>query len=228
MSDRATSDRATSAPATAEPAGAPHPVDVPTRVPLPRPRWLGRALVEAAIIACSVLLGFAVNEWGQSRERDRRADQALAAIALELDSNRVLVRRARLRQRAKADTLARYAATGEALPGRVYLYGMFDPARVQSTAWEAAREGDVLRELPYALVLRLGRLYERQTQYRTLSDQLVAGMYEQMRREGVQDAFGRNPAAWELLNRDFADRAGTLEELYAATVADLRDRRRAR
>jgi hypothetical protein len=99
---------------------------------------------------------------------------------------------------------------------------MFDPARVQSTAWEAARQGDALRELPYALVVRLGRLYEAQLQYRALSDRLIADMYTDVRRDGITRHFGSNPAAWEMLNRDFADRAGTLEETYARTATEVR------
>lgn len=192
----------------------------------PRAPWLGRAVAEALLIAFSVMLGFAVSEWGQARDRRARADQALVGVALELDSNRVLVRRARLHQRAKADTLAAYAARAEPLPGRVYLYGMFNPARVQSTAWEAARTSDVLRELHYPLVLQLGRLYEQQSQYRELSDALVADVYDELRRNGVRRTMGSNAAAWEMLNRDFADRAGDLETLYGRALAAIADARR--
>jgi hypothetical protein len=181
---------------------------------------------ESALIVLSVLLGFAATEWRDRRETRARADQALAAVAVELDSNRALARRARLHQRAKADTIAAHRRRGEPLPPRVYFYGMFDPARVQSTAWEAARQGELVRALPYPLVLRLGRVYEYQAQYRALSDALIASFYEDMVRRSVAGAFAGNAESLEVLNRDFADRAGTLEAMYDGALAAVRAARR--
>lgn len=196
----------------------------PTRPP--RPAWIGRALFEAALIGLSVALGFAVTEWRDRQAARQRARQALDAIVLELERNRDLAHAARLRQRAKADTLDRYVKSEAPMPPAFYMYGMWDPARVTSTAWEAARGGDALRELPYPLVMALGDLYERQRQYRELSDDLTHDMYTDFRRDGAAAHLGRNPEAWWILNRDFADRAGRLEEAYARTLVAVRDTRR--
>lgn len=183
--------------------------------PAPWRRWLPRALAEGVLIAASVLVGLAANDWHDASERRARAAQALAAIRAEVDSNAALTRRARLHHRAVADTLARYLAAGRQLPERVYFGGMFDPARVLDVAWESARDGGALAQLPYPLVLHLSRVYERQAQYRGLTEALVEGTYADMMMRGALPAFRDNAASWRMLLRDFADREGTLEEQYA-------------
>lgn len=208
---------------------APPAAPVGTEATLPRDtdaagwrRWLPRALFEAGLIVLSVLLAFAVDEWRQTRARRERASHALAAIRAELDSNRVLVQRARVHHRAVADTVARYVAAGAPVPQRVYFGGMFNPAYVLGVAWQSARDGGTLGELPYPLVLRLSRVYERQAQYRVLTEALLHGIYGDLMARGVTASFRDNAPSWSILLRDFADREGTLEEHYDSVLVHVR------
>jgi hypothetical protein len=185
-------------------------------------RWLPRAVVEGALIAFSVVLGLAASAWRDGRAARERAGQALAAITAELDSNRVLVRRARLHHRAIADSIARYQARGEPLPERIYFGAMFNPARVLDDAWQSARDGGALERLPYPVVLRLSEVYARQAQYHELYEAIVQRLYGDMMSRGTLATFRDNAPSWHILLRDFADREGTMEEAYGGTLAEVR------
>jgi hypothetical protein len=216
------------APADAPPAPAALPPSAPPPPPRRVPReWVGRAALESVLIVLSVLLGFAISEWRDRRATRARAVQALAAIEAEIDSNRVLVQNARVHHRAFADTVARYVAAGTPVPERVYLYsGMFNPARVIAVAWESARDGGALAQLPYPLVLRLARVYARQAQYHGLTEAMINGIYGDMMVRGIPAAFRDNASSWNLLLRDFADRDGRLEVQYDSVLVHVRAERR--
>jgi hypothetical protein len=196
------------------------PQDAPRVVPWRR--WLPRALTEGVLIGASVLAGLAANDWHEARERRARAAQALAAITAEVDSNTVLVRRARVHHRAVADTLKRFLDAGVAVPESVYFGGMFDPARVLDVAWQSAREGGTLQQLPYPLVVRLSGVYARQAQYHALYEAIIQGSYRDIMTRGALAAYRDKADSWNLLLRDFADREGTLEEVYADVLPELR------
>ena len=207
-------------PAEAPPAppAAPH-APPPRRVSR---EWVGRAAFESVLIVLSVLLGFAIGEWRDRRAARNRAEQALAAIASELDSNRVILQRARVKHRAMADSLRRYIEAAEPVPQHIYFGGMIKPGYVLAVAWQSARDGGALSQLPYPLVLRLSRVYERQLQYRGLSEAVIQGVYGDMMVRGIPAAFRDNAPSWNILLRDFADREGTLEQKYDSALVRVR------
>jgi hypothetical protein len=179
------------------------------------PPWLGRALVEGALLAASVGLGLAANEWAQARDRRERATVALRAVREELSVNARAARRAAThhdRVRTLLDSLLR---AGLPAPESVYYGGMYQPARFLTSAWESARTTDVLGALPYDLVLALSATYAREREYVELSSGLVRELYaDQMRRGGV--AVYRDAAPqWVLLLGDWTGR-----ERWLAAGAD--------
>ena len=186
-----------------------------------RPR-VSNTLFEGGLIVLSVVLGFAANAWGQRRADRARAAQALAAIRLELQANRVVAAAAETHHRLVHDSLAPYVRAGARPPERIYYYGnMFSPARVLGTAWTSAREGRATDEMPYDLVLHLAQVYSRQDQYRALGDALIASLYADMLRRGGPAVFRDGAANFDLLARDFADRERDLVAEYDSALAHV-------
>lgn len=187
-------------------------------------RWLPRLLAESVLIVLSVLLALAVNEWRDERERAARAEMALASIEAELRENAEAVERARTRHRVKMDTLSAYAASGRLPPPEVYLYGMFSPGALHSTAWESAREAGVTSDIPYDLVLTLSRVYDAQNRYRALAAAMTEDIMRDVRREGMEIVMRDRFRSFIPLQLDFANREASLSEDYEAVLGVLAER----
>lgn len=190
---------------------------------MPRsPEWLPRVLFESALIVFSVLLALALDEWRQDRARAERTSTALAAVRAEIIENRRAVEAAHAFHRAVHDTLSAYAERDELPPYRIYAgRGMFNPARVLSTAWESARESGANNDLPYDLVLTLGRTHAWQARYTGLGDRIVDGIYGDIRQHGFEPVLRDGYRGFISLTEDFANREDTLLESYDSALATL-------
>lgn len=184
--------------------------------------WLARVLAESVLIVLSVLVALGVDEWRDTRARETRAEMALASIAVELQQNLETLERARGNHVAKSDSLSAYATRGALPPPEVYMYGMFSPGLVQSTAWESARETGATSDMPYELVLRLSRVYDRQERYRVLAAAMTEDIMRDVRREGMETVLRDRFASFITLQLDFAGREESLLEAYSSVLADLR------
>ena len=132
-------------------------------------------LLEAFFVVLGIVLALGANEWRQAQVDERNAERALASIREEMVANRTAIFRSAEYHIEISDSLfalARRPGAGPAAlpdPG-LFSRGFINPAPLLSTAWEAAGAVDAIRHMPYADVLILARMYERQTRYTTQSE----------------------------------------------------------
>ena len=188
------------------------------------PRWLPRALFETALIVFSVLLALVLNEWRDNRRQAVRSQVAVEAIVAELRSNRGAAERAMNFHRSIHKMLEGVAAKGELPPLEVVTGGLFNPANVVETAWMSARDTAALGEWPYELVLQVSRVYERQASYGNLARQIVADVYMDLRRRGVEVVLREGYDGFILLTQDFAGREEVLIRQYDTALAAIERR----
>jgi type II secretory pathway pseudopilin PulG len=143
------------------------PLAAVRKMPSPQPRpagfrreWLARAAFEGLLIAASLVGALALNEWKESRDRQARARDALAAMRLELQANRDEVQRV---IRSTGEVIAKIRqATKEK---RRYEDGVLRRAQLVSTAWDSSRTAAITNELPFPTLMALGRAYTLQADY---------------------------------------------------------------
>jgi hypothetical protein len=75
--------------------------------------------------------------------------------------------------------------------------------------------------MPYALVLELARVYDRQAQYRSLTDALLQDLMMQVRREGFEPVLRDRSASFMSLQEDFANRESALIQDYGEALASI-------
>jgi hypothetical protein len=190
-----------------------------------RSHWIGQAPRDVLLIVVGAALAFAGEEWRDTRHRRTQVATALVSIRDELRANAALVTRARDHHSFLADTLGKLVATHR-LPGvEIYSNGMFNPAIVTNTAWQATRETGALGDIPLETVLSVAPAYEAQERYRALADAMSAAIMTDVRRDGMttvlRDRFGQ----FVPLDIDFSHREGILLEQYQKALAGL-DRNR--
>ena len=185
------------------------------------PRWLPRAVFESALIVFSLLLALVLNEWRDDTRQAFRSQVATEAIVAELRSNRAAAERAMQFHRSIHTMLQGVAAQG-ALPRlEVVTGGLFNPANVVETAWVSARESAALEQWPYDLIIQVSRVYERQAAYGNLARQLVADIYMDLRRRGVEVVLRDGYGGFILLTEDFAGREDALMRSYDGALAAI-------
>jgi hypothetical protein len=184
-------------------------------------RSIGQVLRDVLLIVLGAALAFAGEEWRDVRHRHAQIATALLSIRDELQANTALVTKARDRHAFLADTLGKLVAAHR-LPGvEIYSNGMFNPAIVTSTAWQAARETGALGDIPLTTVLTVAPAYEAQERYRALGDAMGTVIMTDVRRDGMttvmRDRFGQ----FVPLEIDFSHREGILLEKYQTAIAGL-------
>lgn len=156
------------------------------RGPTSRPsRWLAsasfRLLLESALIVLSVLIGFALSEWGS-----RQADRAHAAAALEsfrgeIQENLATLERARPEHVRVAERLAGVTDSG-ILRGETG-FDVFaaiwtaeivaDTSALREAAWQTAVSTGALRLLDYQLAALLSETYLEQAGIRATRQRMA-------------------------------------------------------
>lgn len=119
------------------------------------------------LIVLGAILAFAGEEWRDARHNRARVTVAFTSIRDELRANSALVVQAREKHLFLADKLAKLADRHLQPSEQIYSNGMYNPANVTNTAWQAARETGVLSDIPLDLVLSIAPVYEAQLRYRT-------------------------------------------------------------
>ena len=176
---------------------------------------------DVLLVVLGAMLAVGAEEWRDHRATRRRTDIALSSIRAEITTNLERVKRAELHHRSVIDTLRAYQ-TRHAVPNDQLMFsGVFNPAHTLSTAWQTARDTRALGELPYAVALRLGSLYEQQEQYSRIAATLDEAITTRIQAEGIQAGFLDRWANLIFLNQDFMGRAEGLASRYERTLAFL-------
>lgn len=163
---------------------------MPTHASTSLPTWLGRAVVEAALIVFAVVLGFVVNEWREDVADRRAADAAMARVIAEIETNIAQLEAVVGYHEAVVGRIDEYLAEIEAAPEpvggvlfdefpRILPRGVNAPG-LSSFAWEHARQHGRLDVLPYAQVAETARIYDMQaagvdSTWRQIVELLFAG-----------------------------------------------------
>ena len=184
-------------------------------------RWLGQVPRDVVLIVLGAALAFGGEEWRDNRHRRAHVEASLLSIRDEIRANAVLVARARDHHAFLADTLAKLVATHR-LPGvEIYSNGMFSPALVTNTAWQAARETGALGDTPLATVLTVAPAYEAQERYRALAEAMVTSIMTDIRRDGMTTVLRDRFDQFMPLDVDFSHRESILLEHYQKALAGL-------
>ena len=178
-------------------------------------------LSQVALVLLGVLLALAADRWNANRERAQRAGLALAAIHRELLENQSRIERAMLHHRTMRDTLSKLVSASRLPDPQLYNSGMLNPALINSTAWESAKDSGILGELSYDLVLKLSRLYASQERYRSLGQALAEAFYVEIMRSGHESIARDRFANFLVLEQDFANREYLILEQYGEVLALL-------
>ncbi|MFS2318475.1 hypothetical protein RMQ97_11100 [Maricaulis sp. D1M11] len=159
-------------------------------ISIPKPPWLGRALIEAGLIVFAVVLGFIVNEWREDVADRRAAREAMSRVVAEIESNITQLERVATYHEAVAarigDRLAEIDASETPVTGtifgesaRIMPQGINAPG-LSRFAWTHAQQHGRLDVLPYEVVAETARVYDMQANgvestWRQIVDLLFAG-----------------------------------------------------
>jgi hypothetical protein len=124
-----------------------------------------RLAFESALIILSVLLGLALNEWGERRRERNRAAETVANFRREITQNIATLERAIPRHRQMAERLQ--TAAGQSRPGETAFDGFaammpeggLDLVPLRDAAWETAVSTGSLRLLRYDQAAALSETY---------------------------------------------------------------------
>ena len=196
--------------------GEARPSEVVRKMPPPQPapkrrEWMARAAFEGGLIALSLIGALALNEWKEARDRQARARDALAAMRLELRANSDEIQRAIA---GTADVIAKIKqATSDErrYGGRL----VFRPQLV-STAWDSSRAAAITNDLPFPLLMALGRAYTLQADY-----QNDMGSFYNTLLSGTLGDVRANPDLMAGLLGEMNGNAGRLAREYQAALKAL-------
>jgi hypothetical protein len=188
-------------------------------------RWRGEVPRDVLLIVLGAVLAFAGEEWRDARHRRERAEVAIESIRRELTLNRDLVAAAREHHRHMADTLGVLVARHAYPEVAIYSNGMWNPAIVTSTAWEAARETGAFEDIPLATILAIAPAYEAQERYRVLTESLASAIMSDVRRDGMDAVLRERFAQFVPLDVDFANREGRLLAAYDRALSQFVEHR---
>ncbi|WP_203291661.1 hypothetical protein [Maricaulis parjimensis] len=154
------------------------------------PSWLGRAIVEGALIVFAVVLGFVVNEWREDVADRHAARQAMARVAAEIQGNIDQLEAVVAYHESATGRIDERIAEIESaeLPVQGVIFDEFPrilPRGVNAPgltrfAWDHAQEHGRLDVLPYEIVAETARLYDMQeagveSTWRQIVELLFAG-----------------------------------------------------
>lgn len=157
------------------------------------PRFrIGPILLEAFFVVLGVSLALAGSEWRSGANARAHARDARAMIVEELEANAAELERSRAYHGALLDTLGTLARQPDAeVSPALFREGFVRPARLLSTAWDAARATDALAEMPYDDVLDFSRLYAQQARYERTALETAGVLYRDLMDYGASGVAAR-------------------------------------
>jgi hypothetical protein len=183
--------------------------------------WLPKVLFESVLIVFGVLVALGVDEWREQRAAVRRAQEALAAITAEIQSNRDAAQRASQFHAEIKKRLQVFAEAKQLPDTRTMTNGVFQPATLLENAWVTARTTGALDQLPFDLILLLSRIYEGQSEYMSLSNAMAHDIYIDLRRRGIDPVLREGFQGFMLLETDFGNREQRLVKIYDDALGKL-------
>ena len=129
--------------------------------------WLPRVLFESALIVMSILVALGLDEWRENREDEETVQLALSNFVREIRQNQTGVAdSAPFNQGLKSVLRNRYQTDDiGSVDEFVNMVESFEPAVLQSTAWETALATGSLAKMEYGLVSALSLTYSLQNRY---------------------------------------------------------------
>ena len=102
----------------------------------------------------------------------------MEAVGSELAANLKLLEEANAYDSQVVSRLREVAATGsKTIPPGTYPKGLFIRPPLVAAAWESAKAGDVVNEIPVSVLLVVGRAYESQQSYLASTQELLMTLY---------------------------------------------------
>ncbi|MGH7577829.1 MAG: hypothetical protein ACREM1_22250 [Longimicrobiales bacterium] len=197
----------------------------------PPSSWLGstssRLLLESALIVLSVLIGFALSEWGSRRADHARAAEAVENFRLEIQDNLTALDNLypkhvwlaeRLADAIDSGTLE--GETGFDVFAALHAEGQVEPTNLREAAWQTAVSTGVLRLLDYDVAALLSETYLIQETIMTTTIQLMS---DRLSDESNFDPQARDVMirVWHRLVSDLAGQEKALVERYQLTLQEL-------
>ena len=196
--------------------GEARPSEVVRKMPPPqhapkRREWLARAAFEGGLIALSLVGALALNEWKEARDRQARARDALAAMRLELQANSGEIERAIAGTADVIEKIKQATKEERRFGGRLLFR-----AQLVSAAWDSSRAAAITNDLPFPLLMALGRAYTLQAGYE--SDM---GSFYNTLLSGTLGDVRANPELMAGLLNEMNGNAGRLAREYKAALRAL-------
>ena len=140
-------------------------------------RLLSRLLVEALLIAVSVLLALAVNNWKARRDNSARAVEARDAFLTALQANRaMLASEAVLPHHQKLQAIYAKAMAARAPDPKALFETGLHPATFGDAAWRSFSTSTIFSDFTVKEVLMLSDLYHTQLNIERRAESLVLAL----------------------------------------------------
>ena len=159
----------------------------------------------------SLVGALALNEWKEERDRQARAREALGAMRLELQANSDEITRAIAGTEEVIGDIKE--ATDE---GRRYGGRLLSRAQLVSAAWDSSRAAGITNDLPFPLLMALGRAYAQQAEY----ENLMGSFYNTLL-SGTLGDVRANPELMAGLLNEMRGNAGRVAREYERALKTL-------
>ena len=131
---------------------------------------LPEMLIEAGSVLLALLLAFAANSWHERSADLERAARARAAIIAELNENRVEVANSRKGVDGMQGELNEALHAAQPVHAMSLQVGL---ALVSKAAWNTAQATQVVRNVDYAWIIKVAKVYELQDLYVQAQNRVV-------------------------------------------------------
>ena len=180
---------------------------------------LPEMLIEAGSVLLALLLAFAANAWHEHSQDLERAAKARAAIIAELKENRTEVAGSREAVGKMLEVLDQARKATQPAKGTSLQLGL-GLALVSEAAWRTAQSTQAIRDVDYAWVVKIAKVYELQGIY----VQMQTGVVERLSDIDSSNIQTQADVARQLIGRVSAmsDIGKGLDAAYADVLADKR------
>lgn len=142
--------------------------------------------LEAFFVVMGVVIAFSANEYREYQNRQEAVSVAIASILNEVETNSQLLASSANYHQNLWDTLSAFSRQNVSKADiRIFNRGFISPASLQSTAWEAAKATNVVRDIPYPIVEAISEIYTGQQSYEAQTRSVGNLIYQSMFNDGT-------------------------------------------
>jgi hypothetical protein len=125
--------------------------------------WVSQLIIQPIMIVLSILAALAVNNWQESRAKDRRVAETRAAFVNEITANKqLLLSDIYLPHHRRLQAEYTKIATEGAPDSHAFFETGLHPTPLRDSAWRMLSGSAILMELPSGFVLSLTDIYRLQ------------------------------------------------------------------